>query len=284
MKLRFVPSLLLAIVLFFTLAVSIDATPLNQDPQDALVRQVLTAVIGELGWNAHVAGDVSDPGVSEWYTEDDGYDGTGEIGVYAYNTANVAQDNFPNMIRSIIGDLSSAQQFMFHGHPAVLKVDESERRDGTIEHYAVAWLQVGQFTIYITSKLGKDGAMGTLEAFYRNAVKYGLIASGAGTATPIIAGTAAPEVTTTPETGTRIVLNAYAKNYDQVTEVLDNSANFGSVSISGRVTDLNTGAAIGGATIEIASGATSGSTLIRRELLAYGCCAKRSGQRRDRRS
>jgi len=73
--------------------------------------------------------------------------------------------------------------------------------------------------------------------------------------------TVTPEVAPTPEPGAAITLRAYAENYDPVTDVIDNSINFGSVSISGRVTDLNTGAAIGGATIQIASGASSASTV-----------------------
>ena len=102
------------------------------------------------------------------------------------------------------------------------------------------------------------GSMQMAEVFCRHAVESGFMAEvGSTDAPPAIAETE----TVMPETGTRINLRAYADNYDQATDFIDNSSFFGSIDISGRVTDLDTGSAIGGAVIEITSGAASSSTL-----------------------
>jgi hypothetical protein len=42
MKFRKYSLLLLAILLFFSVTISVEASPSHQDPQDALIRQVLT--------------------------------------------------------------------------------------------------------------------------------------------------------------------------------------------------------------------------------------------------
>ena len=51
MKLRFPPSLLLAIVLFFTSAVSVNAGPNQQSGEDVII-QTLNATAQELGLSA----------------------------------------------------------------------------------------------------------------------------------------------------------------------------------------------------------------------------------------
>jgi len=65
MKRRFAPSLLLAIVLFLTSTVSVDATPHQQDMEEAIV-QAINATAQELGYSERARSTISTTGCVLW--------------------------------------------------------------------------------------------------------------------------------------------------------------------------------------------------------------------------
>ncbi|MFL7812096.1 MAG: Ig-like domain-containing protein, partial [Anaerolineales bacterium] len=234
MKVRVSTSLFLAIILLITSTSSVFASPDSQDPQDA-IREALNATAQELGMSQR-AENISEAGVTGWALNPP-FD-PGQTTILVLNT-----DVFFQTMLELAGTIGgSATPQSFHGYTA----------------YSIADMffvhNVNGF--YITTSDSSDtlgGAKRVAEVFYRHAVASGLTTGSAGTALP--------ELTPTPEVGTQITVRAYAENYDQVVDFIDNSDNFGSVDISGRVTDAETGGAIQGAVIEIISGAASNSTL-----------------------
>ncbi len=246
MKLRFPTSLLLAIVLFFTSTVSVNASPDQQSTEDAII-QALNATAQELGLSAR-AEILIEEGVKGWAVNPG--DSSTPVTKLIITENSSLFDFTLNFISALGGQ---AMPVNFHGYTA----------------YRMTFMVfVNNINGYYFSCLDDtdtfEGSMRVAEVFYRHAVASGFMTGdGSVSSTPFTAeiGTPTPELTLTPETGTQINLRAYAENYDQATDFIDNSDNFGSVDISGRVTDLDTGAAIEGAAIEITSGAASGSTL-----------------------
>ena len=252
MKLRFSTSLFLVIVLFFTSTISVNASPYqqDQDPQDALIRQMLTATAQELGWKTFVSYTVT-TGIPEWeiskYRDSEiTFENNDVIALNAYNSTKDAKNAHPDLWAKGFDPSWS----IFHGYTVGYWAEGG---------FTSTSLQANRFII-ITFSASGGGANHFLEVFYRNAVAYGLLTGDSSATTPTTE-TVIPELTLTPETGSQINLRAYAENYDQATNFIDNSNNFGSVDISGRVTNLDTAAAIEGAVIEITSGAASRSTL-----------------------
>jgi len=245
MKLRRSTSLLLAIVLFFTSTVSVNASPNQQSTEDAII-QALNATAQELGLSARAETKIMD-GVKIWAINPGESDNGNQLIVSKSNFMFVSMLEFVSLLGG------QAMPVNFHGYTA----------------YRMTFMVfVNNFNgYYLTCSDDADtfeGSMRVAEVFYRHAVASGFMtADGSGGAPAVTAeiGTPTPELTLTPEIGTQINLRAYAENYDQATNFIDNSDNFGSVDISGRVTDLDTIAAIEGAVIEITSGAASGSTL-----------------------
>jgi len=245
MKLRFPTSLLLAIILIITSTVSVNASPDQQSGEDAII-QALNATAQELGLSARAETKIMD-GVKIWAINP-GESGNG-------NQIIISKSNF--MFVSMLEFVSlfggQALPVNFHGYTA----------------YRMTFMVfVNNFNGYYLTCSDEpntfEGSMRIAEVFYRHAVASGLMtANGSGGSPAVTAEIVTPtlDLTLTPETGAQINLRAYAENYDQVTDFIDNSDNFGSVDISGRVTDLDTGTAIEGAAIEITSGAASGSTL-----------------------
>jgi len=239
MKLRKYLLLLLAIILFFTSAVSVNASPYQQgqDMEDAIV-QALNATAQELGLGVSAEKDFDMGGFPMW----DIQTASTHIVIKDNGSENTAQEAFSQFDGVF-------NQIDFHGYPSY--------------HTTIAFMVHINRYMYICFYVGNTSpaeAMRKTEIFYRHAVASGfMIGDGSMDAPPT--ETVAPELTLTPGLGTQINLRAYAENYDQATDYIDNSDNFGSVDISGRVTNLDTGAAIGGVAIEITSGAASGSTL-----------------------
>jgi len=244
MKLRFPASLLLVIVLTFNATVSVYAHPNQQTTEDAIM-QALNATAQELGLSAKAETTILE-GVKIWAINP--YD-EGNVTKLIVSKSSFMFDSMLEFA-GIFG--GQAEPVNFHGYTA---------------YHITFMVFVNNFNGYhLTVTDSEDtlaGAMRIAEIFYRHAIASGFMAgdgSGSGPAVTAEIGTPTPELTLTPETGAQINLRAYAENYDQDTDFVDNSDNFGSVDISGRVTDLDTGAAIEGATIEITSGAASGST------------------------
>jgi hypothetical protein len=237
MKIRKFFPLLLAIVLFFTFSVPVAASPYQQDPQDALIRQVLKATIDELGWNASMIGFTVTEYGPRYITEDHDYIDTAYIGVIPYDSENAAKNAYYDRLSS-----SSMQEFEFHGYPAAISA-------GTM------WVLMERFFVFVQAELGEVQARNSLDAFYRNAVAYGLISGDPGLTTPVPGTTTlAPEMTVTPEQGGFIVLKASLDGYGEATQTISNAENYEVIIIEGKVVDQE-GKGVGGANVEVVSGA-----------------------------
>ncbi|MCK4489715.1 MAG: Ig-like domain-containing protein, partial [Anaerolineales bacterium] len=242
MKLRFSTALLLAIVLIITSTVSVNASPDQQSTEDAIM-QALNATAQELGLSARAEILVVE-GVKGWAVNPG--DSSTPVTQLIITENSSLFDGTLNLISMLGGQ---AIPVNFHGYTAYRMT------------FMVFVNDINGYYFSCSDDADTfEGAMRVAEVFYRHAVASGFMTGDGSVEVPTIE-TVVPELTLTPETGTQINLRAYAENYDQDTDFVDNSDNFGSVDISGRVTDLDTGAAIGGAVIEITSGAASKSTL-----------------------
>ncbi len=119
--------------------------------------------------------------------------------------------------------------------------------------------------VLITVEAGRVSSVGILEPLLVNKARQLLNADQAikeppPSTTETIPQPLPPENQTPPLSGVPITIKAYADNYYEVNETIDNSGNIGLVSISGRITDLSSGQGIGGAIITITSGALLAST------------------------
>lgn len=245
MKLRLSTSLFLAIIIILSSTIPVNASPVPQNTGESIM-EALNATAQELGLSDH-AEILSEDGVTYWALNP-------PLDVGSTTILVVQTDLFFLAMVEYVGLFGgSATPVSFYGYTAysissILFVNN-------INGYYLAFQDSGE-TI--------AGAKAVAEVFFRHAAASGFIdGSGSGTGQDGSGGTetVTPELTITPEVGVPIKLRAYAENYDQVTEYIDNSDNFDSVDISGRVIDLDTTEPIEGATIEITSGAASSSTV-----------------------
>jgi pimeloyl-ACP methyl ester carboxylesterase len=177
MKFRKYFILLLSIVFFLPYSASVEAKSEHQDPDDALIRQVLLATMDELGWNASdISYDVSETGVPNYLTEDYDFVDTAFIGIHVYESANAAKNDYQAKLEDSGG--WGEQQFSFHGYPAVLWAVEPG------EGYTTMWFQPERFIVYVQAELGEEQARNSLETFYRNAGAFGLIGGNVIEITP----------------------------------------------------------------------------------------------------
>lgn len=142
MKLRKYLLLLLAIILFFTSTVSVNASPHQQDAQEALIRQVLTATAQELGWKTSISYTVA-TGIPEWEISKcrigiETYAENAYITLLAYNSTKDAKNAHPGLWSKGF----DPEWSIFHGY--------------TIGYWAEAGmtstsLQAERFIIFITS-------------------------------------------------------------------------------------------------------------------------------------
>jgi hypothetical protein len=239
MKLRFSTSLLLIIAIFFSSAVSVNASQDQQNSEDAL-REALNATAQELGLSARA--QIINDGAGTGWALNPPMD-PGKNTIIILNTDAMYQA-WLALAETIGGSATPMSFYGFNAHSIV-----SILFLHNINGYYVT-IQDSAETLAGAKKIG--------EIFLRHAAASGFID---GNGSDIKSETIMPELTLTPEPGNRISLRAYAENYDQDTYAIDNSTNFGSVAISGRVTDADTGAALEGAVVEITSGAASDSTL-----------------------
>ncbi|MFC2064689.1 hypothetical protein ACFLXB_06305 [Chloroflexota bacterium] len=257
MKLRRITFLFCAVILLFSFSVPVKASPPLQGSQEDLIKQVLAAVKDQYGWNGTVTLDQTADNIPALMvgTYIEGY-GIKIIHVIVADSAETAKSHlkrdwgYPGILRDLGGTLNS---YTFHGYPAVSS-------SVCISYCAsAAAFHVGPLYIE-TYDQGGGGAKNIMESFYSHAMTNGLIA-GDLVVTPAVTETVIPAITTTPAPGSPIILRASADGYTETTQTIDNSTNFGSVDVSGFVSSLNTGAAVGGAIIEVISGASYGSTV-----------------------
>ncbi len=235
------------LLVFFYIAFlthSVLASPLEQDPLESIIIQVLEATRDELGLGNNTIVNESPELHFGWY--------------YSYRTddLHIIINNYitlEDVIRhhNDCPSLATCDWFSFHGYSARHSPPPDWQFLDPKEH---AEFQVDNL-LFVINTSSTGNAKSELEVLYRNAVKYGLIPSGEGDASTHITPTVTPHITDTPQPGTTITLTASADNYTAVTNQVDNSTNIGSVLITGLVTDAATGAPISGATVQITGGA-----------------------------
>ena len=237
MKFRKCSLLLLIFILFLSSTFSVEA---SSHPQDALIRQVLTATIDDLGWNAsYISYDLSDYG-PKYLTEDDDYIDTARIGVFVYDSEADAKDIYYRRLAESSG--WEERQSTFHGYPAALWLSDPGQGITTM------WLQLDRFFVFVQAELGEEEARTSLEAFYQNAIAYGLVGENASVITAV------PEITETPALGTPIILKASLNGYGEASQSINNAENYEVIIIEGKVVDQE-GNGVGGANIAVVSGA-----------------------------
>ena len=236
------------LLLFLALVLALGA-PLSvaADPDEQTIIQALDETAREWGYGGTVEKGVgSYDNLTYWRIR---AEANGEsFWVKDYGSAGQAQAKFAEYDPISHG----GYQLDFHGYPAVR------------HPYAPFFVDIliGQFIFHLS--WAEHSEMQIPEIFYRHAVQSGFMVNDGsvkGPASEPAVATPDPEITPTPAPGAPITLHASAEGYGEATEVIDNSAHFSSVAISGRVTDLITGAGIGGATVTIIAGAESRSTL-----------------------
>jgi len=237
MKIRKFTILFCATILLFSHAAPVEASPPYQDPQDSIIRQILTSTATDLGWNTTI-NYMTGLGNAQWSIES----GNG-ISIIIFGPPNAGWYEFHVN--------SGGQPYSLHEYQAVLMPAGSKSA------------AVTTFNDYNIRAYGDTPteAKDNLEAIYRNARNSGFIPGGPVGVQVTVTETTAPTIALTAAPGGAILLKATAEGYSEVIESIDNSANFESVEISGRVTSAATGAEIGGAVIEVVSGASYASTI-----------------------
>jgi hypothetical protein len=248
-------SLILVVTLTLSTFGAASAQPLQQDPDDATIRQVLLDTVDQLGWpmpppgEKRVEFDTTARGGLLYTASKYRY-----IGQAYITDAYVQIWAFPDESTAAGGFIPDELTGTFHGYPDYTWHYHQPQPPKT--HTYFDWL-AGRFIFEVYPKNEE-----VAEALYANAVAHGLIPPGSdedGDVTPP-AETPEPTPTITPEPGGDIVLKASKDGYAGATQTVDNGDNFGSILITGKVTDQNTGAGIEGATVEIVSGANGAST------------------------
>lgn len=235
----FLVSLLTALI-FFQITPAI-ANPPIQPAGDALIRQVLEATQAELGWNTTVEYKTSMDGNPFWSTS------TGEtwmalshIAITDFSSKSTASEIFNKGCTALQQVYGQGTRFTYHNYPACSVSAVSEHK--------IIELQVGQYIIEIYGRPA-SAALNILDVFFKHAVFYGFMRSDE----PEIIAT--PDIEPTLEPAGYVHLTARADGYSPVAQVIDNSLNYNTLNITGRVTDQMTGGAITGALIQITSGA-----------------------------
>jgi len=223
-KSKFVLLLVFFYIAFLTH--SVLASPLEQDPLESIIIQVLEATRDELGLGNNTIVNESPELNFGW--------------CYSYRTddLHIIINNYITLedVMRHHNDCPSwatCDWFSFHGYSARHSLPPDFQFLDPKEH---AEFQVDNL-LFVINTSSTGNAKSELEVLYRNAVKYGLIPSGEGDASTPITPTVTPHITDTPQPGTTITLTASADNYTAVINQVDNSTNIGSVLITGLVTD-----------------------------------------------
>jgi len=252
MKLQKIVFLVLALLLSLNLVGPVNARPNLPDSQDEMIRQVLEATRAELGWSDPIHYAISPNGNQGWViSSPTTAESFGKhILISDYHSTSEASSFYDQGSSAMSSMFGSIDRFIFHGYQAFYAHGKYQ-----------TWLNVlvDQYFIEILAS-GPSDTKAVSEVFYRHAVIHGFMRSD-GSQDPTPTETLVPTQAATPQPGAAITLAASAENYNPATQVIDNTANFAEVAISGRVVDLSSGAPIAGATIEITSGAAYGSTL-----------------------
>jgi hypothetical protein len=246
MKIRKFTTFFCTVLLLFSFAAPVGASPNTQasGPQAESITRAFEATRQALGWNE------TDTDIIVGHPTQDAYPIVGSyllehsdgeiISVFVFASAQEAMDDLRDY-QDLAAIFDEIESYTFHGQPAIYHTFD----DGRTE----ALFVFDKFNIDATSNSAK--AKGYLQTFYQKLAANGFFTGGVNIV----------EATGTVPVSSTITIKAYADNYGEITQTIDNSANFGSVDISGVVTSLETGAPIGGATIEVISGASFASTV-----------------------
>ncbi len=240
--------LFIAMLLLFSLTGSAEAGHHQQDPQDDIIRQVLTATAADLGWDTSIDYSVTTSGIPHWKIGDFST-AEGTVEVYAYNSASDAEESI-NGWYSLASLDSGYSLFTFHGNSAI----------SWLAGFGHMIFQADRFEIWAYSS-SVASAKNNLESFYRNAESFGLLTGDGATTTPAATETvipATPVITGTPLPGAPVVLTASKVGYGPATQTVNNVDNLASLILEGQVTDQE-GQGVAGADVAVVSGAGSAS-------------------------
>lgn len=230
------------ILLICCLVTPVSARRSVQSADDAPIRQVLQATADELGWNTKVKYTINFDGNPFWsISPSETSMEISHIVIEDFTSSSTASQRFNQAISAMRSVYGNAERYTFHTYSAFSTSLGGEHR--------LIGLLVGQYFVEIYGSPA-SATSNILDVFYHHAVQYGFMQSDQPESTPTA------EVEPTPQPAMDIRLTASADGYSPLAQVIDNSMNYNTISITGRVTDRVTGAPIGGALIEITSGAT----------------------------